>query len=108
MNKNVIFHEKALFPTPSMEISKSSPPSQDHVYDAPWEWPSPIPLQPALLALLPNPIVVPTLPTQLIPQTPPPFLEPLPHNTFSPSSEHIEFQLSNDPFDQIISSIPSL
>jgi hypothetical protein len=26
MNRNVIFHEKALFPTPFMEISKSLPP----------------------------------------------------------------------------------
>jgi len=107
MSRNVIFHEEALFPTPYVEISKSSPPSQDHVYDAPWEWPSPLPFQPVPFVLFPNPIAVPTLPIQLIPQTPPPFLKPLPHNTLSPSSEHIESQLLNDPFDQIISSIPS-
>jgi hypothetical protein len=107
MNRNVIFHEEVLFPTPYVEISKSSPPFQDHVYDAPCQWPFPIPLQLVLLALPPNPIVVPTLLIQSIPQTTPPFLKPLPPHTFSPSSEHIELKLFNDPFDRIISSIPS-
>jgi hypothetical protein len=107
VNRNVIFHEEVLFPTPFVEISKFSPPFQDHVYDAPWEWPSLIPLQLAPLALLPNLIVVPTLPIQFILQTPPPLLEPPPHNTLSPFNEHIESQLPNDPYDQIISSIPS-
>ncbi len=60
------------------------------MYDAPWEWPFPISLQPVLLTLPPNPIVVPTLLVQSIPQTPPPFLEPLPPYTLSPFSEHIE------------------
>ncbi len=107
MNKNVIFHEEALFPTPSLEVSKSSPPSQDHVYDAPWEWFSPIPFQPAPLVLFPNSIVVPTVLIQHIPQTPPPFLKPPLPNILSSSSEHIEPKFPNDPFDQIISSIPS-
>jgi hypothetical protein len=103
----VIFHEEVLFPTPYVEFSKSSPPSQDHVCDVPWECLSLIPLQHVLLALPPTPIVVPTLSIQPIPQTPPPFLEPPPLHTLSPSSEHIEPELPNDPFDQIFFSIPS-
>jgi hypothetical protein len=76
------------------------------MYDVPKEWLSLIPLYPAPLALLPNPIVVPTFPIQPIHQTPLPFLEPLPH-TLSPSSGHIEHDFLTDPFDQLISSIPS-
>jgi hypothetical protein len=95
----VIFDEKVSFPTPYVEISKSPPPSQDHMYDVPWEWPSFIPLHLAALALPSNPIVIPTLPIQHIPQTPLPFLQPPPH-TLSPSNEHIEHDFLNDPFDQ--------
>jgi len=34
-NMNVIFDEKTLFFVQSMEISKPTPPFEDHVYDVP-------------------------------------------------------------------------
>ncbi len=66
-----------------MEISKPTPPSQDHVYDTSWELPPNIPLQPTL-ALPPNPNVVPTLPIQPLFQTSLPFIQPIPLHIFLP------------------------
>jgi hypothetical protein len=63
-------------------------------------------LQPIPLVLPPNPNVVHTLPIQLVLQTPPPFFEPTFIHTLSPSTEQIDHDLLEDPFDQNFTSIP--
>ncbi len=90
-----------------VEISKPTPPSQDHVYVISWELPPNIPLQPTF-ALPPNPNVVPTLPIQ------PLFSNTTSiHSTYSFSYyfalyEHIDHELCEDPFVQILTFIPSM
>lgn len=61
----------------------------------------------ASLTLPPNPNGLPTLQIQPILQTPPPFIEPTHVHTFALFNEHIDHGLPKDPFDQVLTSIPS-